>query len=184
MTEDFPRTLAHELFHCVQYATLSSDQMATLGSGADWWIEGSAEAYAVSAIADGRGTADWGAEFNEKVSARTPLYEMSCDAVILFYWLIQSRDVGGVLPFLAGVSGERCVAGQRAAIRDALTDGQWRHFAEAYSDDAILHPHRQALWLQGRFPVEYLHVEATGSQRITFEPFAVISGRADYACVR
>lgn len=184
VTEDFPTTLAHELFHCVQYATLSPDQMATLGAGGDWWIEGSAEAFAAHAVAESRGTADWGADFNAKVSARTPLYEMSYEAVIFFYWLIQTRDIGGVLPFLAGMSGEGGAAGQRTAMRDALSDEQWRHFAEAYADDAILHPHGQALGLEGRFPNEALQIEVSGRQRMTFEPFAVISGMASYDCGR
>lgn len=184
VTEDFPTTMAHELFHCVQYATLSPDQMATLGAGSDWWIEGSAEAYAAYAIADSRGTAAWGEEFNASVSARTPLNEMSYEAVIFFYWLLQHRDIGGLMPFLAGMSGEGGAASQRAAMRDALSDEQWLHFAEAYVDDTIRHPHDQPLGLQGRFPVEYMHIEASGGQRARFEPFAVISGMAEYGCGR
>lgn len=184
VTEDFPTTLAHELFHCVQYATFSPDQMATLGAGGDWWIEGSAEAFAAYAIANSRGTAERGADFNAAVSARTPLYEMSYEAAIFFYWLIQHRDIGGLMPFLAGMSGVGGADGQRAAMRDALSDEQWLHFAEAFVDEAILHPHDQPLGLQGRFPIEYRFIEATGTQRMTFEPFAVIPGMAEYECGR
>lgn len=85
VTADFPTTLAHELFHCVQYATLSPDQMAGVGSVADWWIEWSAEAFAAHAIADSRGTAGWAADFNAAVAERRPLYEMRYEAVIFFY---------------------------------------------------------------------------------------------------
>jgi hypothetical protein len=184
VTEDFPTTLAHELFHCVQYATLSPDQMATLGAGGDWWIEGSAEAFAAYAIVESRGTADWGAEFNASVAARMPIHEMSYEAVIFFYWLIQSREIGGLMPFLAGMSGEGGGAGQRAAMRDALTDADWLDFAEAYVDDRIWHPHRQSLRLEGRFPNEAVQIEASGRHRMTFEPFAVISGMATYGCGR
>lgn len=183
-TEGFPTTLAHELFHCVQYATLSPEQMATFTKFGDWWIEGSAEAYAAFAIADSRGTAEHGATFNAAVSGRIPLYKMSYEATIFFYWLIQTREIGGLLPFLAGMSGELGDDAQRAAMREAMTDDEWLDFAEAYADETILHPHGQALDLQGRFPIEYLHIEATGSQRMTFEPFAVIPGLADYACGR
>jgi hypothetical protein len=183
-TDTFPTTLAHELFHCVQYASLSPDQMATFGAMGDWWIEGSAEAFAAHAIADSRGTADWGADFNAAVSTRRPLYEMRYEAVIFFYWLLQTRDIGGLMPFLAGMSGEGGSAGQRAAMRDALTDAEWLDFAEAFADETIRHPHGQDLGLQGRFPVEYLQVAASGSQRMTFEPFAVIPGRAAYECGR
>ena len=184
VTEDFPMTLAHELFHCVQYATLSPDQMATLGAQGDWWIEGSAEAFAAHAIAESRGTADWGADFNAAVAARTPIHEMSYEAVIFFYWLIQHRGIGGLMPYLAGMSGEGGAAGQRAAMRDALSDAEWLDFAEAYVDETIAHPHGQALGLEGRFPNEAVQVSASGRTRMSFEPFAVISGLADYDCGR
>jgi hypothetical protein len=183
-TEGFPTTLAHELFHCVQYATLSPEQMATFTKFGDWWIEGSAEAYAAFAIADSRGTADHGADFNAAVSARMPLYKMSYEATIFFYWLIQTRDIGGLMPFLAGMSGGIGADAQRAAMRDAMSDEAWLDFAKAYVDETIQHPHGQDLGLQGRFPIEYLHIEASGRQRMTFAPFAVIPGMADYACGR
>ena len=46
MVGDIPTSIAHEMFHCVQYASLSPEQMATYGAGGDWWIEGSAEYFA------------------------------------------------------------------------------------------------------------------------------------------
>ena len=184
VTEAFPTTLAHELFHCVQYATFAPEQTATYTKFGDWWIEGSAEAFAAYAIADSRGTAEHGADFNAAVSDRMPLYKMSYEATIFFYWLIQTRDIGGLMPFLAGMSGGIGADAQRAAMRDAMSDEAWLDFAEAFVDETIQHPHGQALGLQGRFPIEYLHIEASGRQRMTFEPFAVIPGMADYACGR
>ncbi len=184
VTEGFPTTLAHELFHCVQYATFSPDQMATFTKGGDWWIEGSAEAFAAFAIAESRGTAEHGADFNAAVSGRIPLYKMSYEASIFFYWLIQTREIAGLTPFLAGMSGGIGVDAQRAAMREAMTDDEWLDFAEAFADERILHPHDQPLGLQGRFPIEYRFIEATGTQRMTFEPFAVIPGMAEYECGR
>ena len=182
VTADFPTTLAHELFHCVQYATLSPDQMATLTKGGDWWIEGSAEAFAAFAIPDSIGTAAWGADFNANVSARVPLYKMSYESVIFFYWLIGERGIGGLLPFLAGMSGEIGHGPQRAAMREAMTDDQWLDFAKAYADETIGHPHGQPLGLEGRFPIEHVQVEATSTHTLTFEAFAVIPGEAFYEC--
>jgi hypothetical protein len=184
ITENFPTTVAHELFHCVQYATLAPEQMATFTKFGDWWIEGSAEAYAAYAIADSRGTADHGATFNAAVSERMPLYKLSYEATIFFYWLIQTREIRGVLPFLAGMSNEIGAEAQRAAMREAMTDDEWLNFAEAYADERIFHPHGQNLGLQGRFPIEYRFIEASGTQRMTFEPFAVIPGMAEYECGR
>lgn len=184
VTADFPTTIAHETFHCVQYATLSPDQMAAAGSAADWWIEGSAEAFAAHAIADSRGTADWGGAFNAAVAERRPLYEMRYEAVIFFYWLIQHRGIAALMPFLAGMSGEGSAGGQRAAMREAMSEAEWLDFAEAYADEAILHPHDQPLGLEGRFPVESVQVTESGSQRLTFEPFALIPGTAWYDCGR
>lgn len=69
-------------------------------------------------------------------------------------------------------------------MRDALMDADWLDFAEAYVDDRIWHPHRQPLGLEGRFPNEAVQIEATGRHRMTFEPFAVISGMASYDCGR
>ncbi|MFN4191354.1 MAG: hypothetical protein ACK4FR_00295 [Tabrizicola sp.] len=184
VTADFPTTLAHEMFHCVQYATLSPDQMAAVGSVAGWWIEGAAEAFAAYAISDSHGTAGWGADFNAAVAERRPLYEMRYEAVIFFYWLIQHRGIAALMPFLAGMSGEGDAGAQRAAMRGALSEAEWLDFAEAYADEAILHPHNQPLGLEGRFPAESVQVTESGSQRLTFEPFALIPGMAWYDCGR
>jgi hypothetical protein len=182
VTDTFPTTLAHELFHCVQYATLSPEQMATLGALGDWWIEGSAEAFAAHAIVESTGTANWGADFNAAVSARKPVYEMTYEASIFFYWLLQERGISGLMPFLAGMSAVPGDAGQRAAMRDALTDDEWLDFAEGFVDLSIRHPHDQPLGLEGRFPIEYLQITASGNNSLTFEPFALIPGMAEYAC--
>lgn len=182
VTADFPTTLAHELFHCVQYATLSPEQMQTFGSRGDWWIEGSAEYFAAHAIPDSVGTAGWGSDFNTAVATHLPLYQMSYEAVIFFYWLDQQRGITGLMPFLSGMSATGGDAGQRDAMRDAMSDEAWLDFAKAYIDDTITHPHGMPLGLDGRFPNETVTVSQTGTQTRTFEPFAVISGQADYAC--
>jgi hypothetical protein len=182
VTADFPTTLAHELFHCVQFATLSPDQMQTSGNRGDWWIEGSAEYFAAYAIPDGTGPASWGDDFNAGVAIHRPLYEMSYEAVNFFYWLGQRGGIAGLLPFLSGMSGVGGDAGQRAAMRDALSDDEWLDFAKAYIDETIAHPHGLALGLEGRFPNETVTVTQTGTQTRTFEPFAIISAQANYAC--
>lgn len=181
---EFATTVAHELFHCVQYASLSPAQMATLDTGGRWWIEGSAEYYAAATIPDSVGTAGpRGDAFNSSVAELRPINDMGYESTILLYWLHQARGgIGWLMPFLTGMASASGDAAQRGAMRDALTDDEWLDFAEAYVDDMINHPHGQPLGLQGQFPVEYLHVTASSGHTVTLPPFAVIPGMAEYAC--
>src|SRR5690606_32516198 len=82
--------VAHEIFHCVQFATLSAAQMSSgatgTGSGGDWWLEGSAEWFAGLAVSDREVLSGRVARF-DRLSADTTLYEMAYPAAVFFLWL-------------------------------------------------------------------------------------------------
>ncbi len=184
LAEGFPTTLAHEMFHCVQYATLSPDQMATYDANGEWWIEGSAESFAAYAIPDSTGTTAWANDFNTSVAVLKPIHDMATESVIFFHWLHGHIGIDGLMPFLAGMSGVGGDSGQRAAMRDALSDTEWLDFAKAYVDGTIAHPHGQPLALDGSFPVEFLHIDTSSRHSVQIKPFTLFPMMAEYACGR
>ena len=125
ITGDIPTSIAHEMFHCLQFATLSPDQMAGVGAGADWWIEGSAEYFAAFAVPDAAGT-DRVGEFADNTAAGVALSAMAYEASTFFYWLHQTRGIAALMPFLSGMAG---AGDQHGAMRAALSDAEWLQFA-------------------------------------------------------
>src|SRR5690606_15798256 len=82
--------LLHEFFHCVQLATLDTELTKSgaegVGSGGDWWIEGSAEWFTALALPEVDLLQQRLTRF-DRVSADTPLHRMSYEAVVFFLWL-------------------------------------------------------------------------------------------------
>jgi hypothetical protein len=175
-------TTAHELFHCVQQATLSPEQVATMTGGGAWWAEGAAVWFATAAIgAQGR----WNVPrlFAAAVSAERPLYDMAYEMGIFFYWLHQNRGVGAIMPFLSGMAGEDGDAAQRAAMRDQLSDEGWLEFAQDYEDGEITAPDGGSV-PRPDIDGETWSISASGTQRRTPAPFVITMGWADFRCGR
>lgn len=178
--------IAHEIFHCVQLGTLSQAQMtsgaAGTGSGGDWWLEGSAEWFAVLAIGDSQWLRRRLSVF-DKLSPDTPLYELAYSASIFFLWLDGVHGPQAILPFLEQMAGSSAASAQRSAMRNALDADKWLAFAQAYLDGDIRFPNGGALPLNPAEGDTWRWTE-TRTETITLEPFVLHRGWIEFDCGR
>ncbi|RIX44202.1 MAG: hypothetical protein D3M94_16010 [Rhodocyclales bacterium GT-UBC] len=132
-SERLTRTLAHELFHCMQYATWPGK---TSNDAFLWWAEGSAEWFEDFAFPELRPHSDlegWVRSFRTD-SIHRSLLQMQYQNVVFFSWLTRARIVD-FLAQMAGV-GESPAAGASRALSE---DG-YMSFARDYVDGRIVTP--------------------------------------------
>lgn len=178
---DMAVTAAHEIFHCLQYATLSPAQMTSYNEKGQWWIEGSAEFFAALAVPDGEPATDRGAAFSADVDAGTPLYDIAHSAVVFFDWYISTTGPAQLVPFMRGMAADGSAASQRAAMRGVLSDEKWLDFAKAYADGAIRQPAGGAVSISPS-PGQIIDVIETADHQIVAQPFAITLVGVNYDC--
>lgn len=158
---DVAQTVGHEIFHCIQKASLSAAQNQTDVELGQWWIEGSAEEFGVLVARSAGGRWSRTAPFEDAVAARVPLYEMSYEAAIFFFWRHQEHGLEALMPFLRQMAERGDAGAQMAAMAAALPYDEWMDFAQAYDDRRIRAP--------GGGPLAF------ASQRVDGERWAVNS---------
>jgi hypothetical protein len=174
--------IAHEIFHCVEEASLSAEQFATLHQLGAWWGEGAAHAFGAVAARE-RSRYDHTASFATAVRNRQPLYEMSYDAIIFFFWHNQEKGLDQLMPFLGRMAGAGDAAAQMRAMNSALSDDDWISFAEAFDDGRIRHPDGLPLSFGARIEGETWSIASDFSAHDReLRPFAIELGWADYSC--
>ena len=174
---------AHEIFHCVQAASLTRAQYMTTVGGGVWWAEGSAELFAALALPDAGDLADRAPAFDRAVAAETPLYGMAYEMAVFFYWFDAKHGTSRLMPFLRGMASSDGAGAQRAAMRAALGDKDWLDFAQSYADRSITHPSGSALSF-GSDDGETIEFRNNRSERTTLQPFQVRRGWITYDCGR
>lgn len=138
---EFTRTLAHEVFHCIQFATWTAKFLEPDGL---WWIEGSAEYFGVLVVPEaleghhqGFGEASQTAGLAEDGAARALDYEN----VAFFSWLHQQGGGPAVGTFLSDLP-----LGGAPANAQALIDlPQWTRFTEDLLTDRVHLPGGEAV---------------------------------------
>ena len=178
--EDIHYTVAHETFHCVQYGTLSAGQRATMSNAGLWWGEGSAELFAAYNVR--RSGWDNAPGFRRAVEAQRPLYAMSYEASIFFYWHFQRNGLGALMPFLRGMASGSSDGAQRAAIRGAISNEQLLQFAQDFDDGKIKYPRGALLSFGDRIDGERWTIDRTTTVRRNIKPFVIMPGWTDYDC--
>ena len=180
-TLDLTVTVAHEIFHCLQYRSLTAAQMSTVGTGGDWWIEGSAELFSAYAVPGSGPYTDRSETYDAGVDAGLALNEMRHEAGIFFFWLVGRSGLSTLMPFLYAMAGSGDASAQQAAMRSALSDADWLRFAQDYVDRKIKHPQDHVLALYPSILNTYGFTE-NGTERIPLEPFVLTHGFVDYTC--
>jgi hypothetical protein len=169
--EEFTFTLAHEIFHCIQYETwLSAARVAEAG----WWVEGSAEYFAHLA-APGTGLGQDFVQGFDSASLTRSLTELEYETVVFFAWL-GNADPGNVGNFLT-----RMAPGDQISILQGLIgESDWASFVEAWLDGRLSLPGGTQI-----LPAPY----ASGSTRFTrsgeitlsVKPYAINRWGAQFA---
>lgn len=179
--------VAHEIFHCVQMANLSGEQMSSgsmgTGSGGDWWLEGSAEWFAQYAVRrpDFEALARRVANFDTDSASRS-LYEMDYGSVVFFLWLAQQGDgAREIIPFLRSMASSAGAPAQRQSMRASMPPTRWLKFAQDYMDGNIRDAQGRAL---RSTPVAGTLLEWEGSRarRLTVQAFQIIRAPLKFAC--
>jgi hypothetical protein len=176
--------VSHELFHCVQKATLTDAQNATQAGRGLWWIEGSAEWFAAWAVGP---QARWqrGTRFTEQVAAGEALHGMSYRMAVFFYWLHETQ--GGptaIVPFLHRMSEGAAAVAQEIAMQRALSAEQWLEFAQAFDDRRIHYPGGGPVNFGQQIEGEEWRITESSQHRRPLKAFTVGLGWADYDCGR
>lgn len=178
--EYMPFVIGHEIFHCIQHASLTRAQMLTSTEEGVWWTEGSADYFGALTDPESPLTLERTARFERRVDEGVPIYDMDYDAVMLFYWMHHERGSSQLMPFLEMMSSSNSDAGQRAAMRAALSDDEWRGFVEAYADRSITTTAGADLGFSDEG--DTILFDSTRTERFPLEPFVITRGWLEYEC--
>lgn len=174
-------SIAHEIFHCIQNATLSPAQTATATGEGAWWAEGSSDYFATLALPEQGDAYNRTATFERNVGAETPLYDYVYGSTVFFYWFHQRRGAAALMPFLHQMAGTNSDAAQRAAMRGALSDEDWLDFVQQYADRSIRAPGGQALGFSGD-DGDTVTFSNSRTETFTLQPFVIRRGWFVYEC--
>lgn len=126
-------TISHEFFHCMQFREFGRSRAST---GAEWWVEGSAEWFA-SLVYQGTGFSDgWVAGFDE-TSATTPITRMEYPSVVFFWWLHQNYGSGQIVGLLSVMPDG---GSQEDALAGVVSDDEFLRFVTDYLEGNIRQP--------------------------------------------
>ncbi len=178
---DVAATTAHEIFHCMQYETLSAAQMNTYSSGGTWWVEGVAEALTDFALPLVGGSLDRSDDFEQALRMSKALNEMEHEATPFFQWLIGGRGAQAAITFQSRMAGRSAPAAQHAAMRAAMSDADWATFAKDYADNRIAMASGAPMDTPAPDDLQFNFSE-TNSWPLTSAPFVLNLGRAGYEC--
>ena len=175
-TVEFIQTLAHELFHCIQFATWQAKALEPNGW---WWIEGSAEYFGVLAVPEhnARHHRDFGLASQSAGLAESGAAEaLDYENVAFFSWLHQQGGGPAVGAFLSDLP-----LGGAPGNAQALIDlPQWTRFTEDLLTDRVRLPGGDAV-PKGR---SLLVLEVDEADKDTdLETDAFRTFRADFAVI-
>lgn len=173
---DTPFVVAHEFFHCVQYATYGDK---TYAASSDWWAEGSAEWFANFAVA-GRSNSDGDVALFDSASPETALTSMNQEAVVFFFWLSKNFGASMVMAVMEAMpnGGE---GAQQDALARLLAPEDFQRFAEDYLDRNIAQPGGRSIPSNPFRGDIYVWDEST-EHEFTFERFVLARARLEFAC--
>lgn len=153
--EKFLFTLSHEIFHCIQGRSWRTQYLAdgrapleeTGTRPGDWWIEGSAEYFALLVNPGSTESDGYFSRFDQTAEDQ-PLPDMDYPAVVLFLWLHQRSEAPGVRRFLDGMATTAGTDAQRAALRSRVPMEDWLDFGQTYLEGRLRQPGgRTPTWL-------------------------------------
>ena len=124
-------TMAHEIFHCLQYAELPVRLLEAEPPGSTanyWWVEGSAEWFGFVAYPDTPFTGD--SQAYELHGNTRDLTSFNIDAWPFFAWYADEYGHENVMSYLEGLPARPHDA--EVVTKFALTDEQWAQFATRF----------------------------------------------------
>lgn len=177
---DLAYLIAHEFFHCVQYAT--QGRVKTMSGGNAWWVEGSAEWFAALSFPASTASDAYVAGF-DAISHDTPLTSMDYDSVVFFFWLSQNFGPSMVMALMDALPVRAGAAAQQAAVLGLLSEDDLLRFAQDYLDREIRRPGGGAI-ASHPFPGDIYVYDETRQHRIEADAFVLARAQLEFACGR
>lgn len=177
--EDLKKAIAHEMFHCLQFGTLSVAQMK---NAAVWWREGSAEMFAFYVFPHRSSAFNREDDFRASLVEKRPIFRMDYDALFLFLFYHEQTGISGLLPLLRSMPSSAADSAQMAALRGMMANEQWLQFAQAYEDRKIRYTNGRLADFGPAISGENWTFATTSTQSSTLKPFVITPGYANYQC--
>jgi hypothetical protein len=179
--QDLGFVVAHEFFHCVQYA-LARPQMNARSDGRpdDWWVEGSAEWFANLAFPESDASAGYVPGFD----GHTPdgaISETGYDAFVFWSWYGRERDPAAVLAFLPRTPSAGGDEPQKQAAAQLLAEDRWLAFVQDYLDRAVRYPDARRIPVDPE-PGESFLWTGTAERRLEGERLALYRANLIFTC--
>ncbi|SMF64745.1 hypothetical protein SAMN06265365_12317 [Tistlia consotensis] len=142
--EELDVMVAHEFFHCVQYA-LAPEQMRGRRAGRpdDWWVEGSAEWFANLAYPERDASASYLPAYDKRTPDH-PIVDSSYDAFVFWSWYGRSWGPAAVLNYLH-LAPDGGKAAQLDAAAEVIDREHWQEYLQDYLDRDLLYPDARRL---------------------------------------
>jgi hypothetical protein len=179
---EIPHAVSHELFHCVETASLTPAQMATWTAHGQWWVDGAAELFAAAVVGNDNVRWDRAAQFRQAVEDETPIYDLSYSSAVLFWWMYDRYGLGALMPMLREAPEDGSVAAQRRFLREAFDEGEWLEFIKAYLNRSIPYPGASGSRLGEAPDGQTWAIDANITHERDLEPFVISLGWAEYGC--
>ncbi len=175
--DDIGYVVAHEFFHCVQYATYGAktDRVAST-----WWAEGSAEWFANLAY-PGTGNSDLDVAAYDSASAGTALTSMAQESVVFFFWLGERFGASMVMALMAAMPDGNSETAQQDALAGLLSESDFQAFAQDYLDRTIQQPGGRAI-PSTPFPGNIYPWSESRSHDLSEDRFVLARAQLEFAC--
>ncbi len=125
--------LAHEFFHCVQFAEFQLQQES---SGSDWWVESSAVWFADFTYPQSTISNRYVSQFDVQ-SQNRPITQITYPNVVFMDWYTSQYGESAIVGLMASMSK---IGAHDDALAAIISDEQFMQFARSYLDKNIYRP--------------------------------------------
>ena len=174
---DAAYVIAHEFFHCVQFATVGNK---TNRAASTWWVEGTAEWFA-NRTYPGRGHSDNDVAIFDDVSRNTALTAMDQESVVFFFWLDNKFSASMAMSLMAAMPDAGGEAAQQQRLAGFLSADDFQHFAEDYLDREIVQPGGSAI-ASNPFPGDIYEWTEIHEHTLRADRFVLARFQMEFAC--
>ncbi|MEX2632269.1 MAG: hypothetical protein WD341_20245 [Tistlia sp.] len=178
---DLGFVVAHEFFHCVQYA-LARPQMTARDDGRpdEWWVEGSAEWFANLAYPESDASASWLTDLDSLTPDRA-LSEAAYEAFAFWSWYAREWSPAAVLEYLPRTPTAGGAGAQLQAAAQMIAEDRWLAFVRDYLDRQLRYPDARRLPVSPRPGETFLWTE-TGEEQLEGERLALYRSNLVFTC--
>lgn len=176
---EMEQTVAHELFHCVQFGSLS---VAQNKNGVAWWVEGSAMLFTNHVFPELAPVMRRERRFRQSIEEQVPIHRMAYEALYPFLYYDEQVGIDGLLPLLRTMPATTDDGAQITALQNMMAPEQWLQFAQRVDDRKINYRNGELADFGEHVDGRVWTIDQTRTLSQTLKPFVLAYGWADYEC--